>query len=264
MPTVVLTEPAPSNPSPSEMWRAMITSARLRFLILASACVLLGVSASLGHGYPWTTLDLVLVFVGAVAAHASVNMINDYFDFRSGLDATTQRTPFSGGSGALVTTPQAAPAVLWGGIACLVVTILIGLRFVAIHGGTMLPIGLLGVALIVFYTPWVNRRPWLCLVSPGIAFGPLMVMGTSVALTGEITPLSMLVSIVPGCLTDTLLLVNQYPDIEPDRRVGRRHLPIVYGRRTCALFYAVITGLAAARSSSASRARRCLWPVRSP
>lgn len=228
-----------TDPTQSDVWRAVIKASRVPFLILAPVNVLLGVAASVGHGYPWTSVELALVFLGALAAHASVNLINEYFDFRSGLDGTTQRTPFSGGSGALVMTPQAARAVLYAGIGTLVLTILIGLRFVAIHGGTMLPIGLLGVAIIVLYTPWLNRRPWLCLVSPGIAFGPLMVIGTSVALTGEITPLAVFVSIVPGCLTNTLLLVNQYPDIEPDRRVGRRHLPIVYGRRTCALVYAV-------------------------
>ena len=50
--------------------------------------------------------DLMLVLIGAVSAHISVNTFNEYFDFLSGLDAKTVKTPFSGGSGALVENPN--------------------------------------------------------------------------------------------------------------------------------------------------------------
>ena len=48
----------------------------------------------------------------------------------------------------------------------------------------LLPIGLLGLVLVVSYTPWITRHPLLCLVAPGLGFGPVMVLGTLVALTG--------------------------------------------------------------------------------
>ncbi len=42
----------------------------------------------------------MLALLGAFLAHISVNTLNEYFDFKSGLDLETIKTPFSGGSGA--------------------------------------------------------------------------------------------------------------------------------------------------------------------
>ena len=40
---------------------------------------------------------------------------------------------------------------------------------------------------------------------------------------------------MPFFLVSDLLLLNQFPDIEADRQVGRRHFPILLGRR-CSVF----------------------------
>ena len=40
-----------------------------------------------------------MVFLGLLLTHISVNVLNDYFDYRSGMDLATKRIPFSGGSG---------------------------------------------------------------------------------------------------------------------------------------------------------------------
>src|SRR5512140_758758 len=74
---------------------------RVPFLILTPACALLGLGSAVwttGHVNVW---HFLLALIGAVSAHISVNAFNEFFDFRSGLDAQTQRTPFSGGSGTL-------------------------------------------------------------------------------------------------------------------------------------------------------------------
>nr|WP_282450959.1 UbiA family prenyltransferase [Marinobacter bryozoorum] len=78
-----------------------------------------------------------------------------------------------------------------------------------------------------------------------LAFGPLMVMGTHFVLTGEYSLVSAFASLIPFFLANNLLLLNQYPDIEADRQVGRRHLPIVYGRRFSTQVYGVQLGLVA-------------------
>lgn len=216
---------------------AVLMSMRLPFLVLAPVCVLLGVATALmSHGTLAVT-DLVVVLIGAVAAHISVNTLNEYQDFHSGLDAQTVRTPFSGGSGSLVQRPAAARAV-WIATACsLAVTVLAGGYLLQRHGPAILPLGLAGVAIIVTYTRWLNRQPWLCLMAPGLAFGPLMVVGTHFALTGEYSVLAGYVSLVPFFLVNNLLLLNQLPDIEADRNVGRAHFPIVYGVRASARMY---------------------------
>lgn len=210
---------------------------RLPFLILTPACVLLGVGTALRASGRVNPFHVALVLVGAVAAHISVNAFNEYFDFRSGLDARTTRTPFSGGSGVLPAQPEAAPLALATAVTALVITAAIGLFFTRLRGPLLLLLGLLGLFIIVTYTVWLTRKPLLCLIAPGLGFGPLMVVGTHVALTGEFSWAALVASLVPFFLVSNLLLLNQFPDVEADRSIGRRHLPIVVGRRTSSLVY---------------------------
>ena len=65
-----------------------------------------------------------------------------------------------------------------------------------------------------------------------------MVMGTYFVLTGHYSWPAFFASLVPFFLVSDLLLINQFPDVEPDRSVGRRHYPIVLGRRRSSLIYA--------------------------
>ena len=213
---------------------------RLPFLILTPVSIFLGVAASYQVLSSLPYLDLSLVFIGALSAHISVNTFNEYSDFRSGLDAITVKTPFSGGSGALIENPNRLDSVYYAAIASLLITISIGIYFIVSRGALILPIGLVGVLIILTYTQWLNRYPLLCLLAPGIAFGPLMVVGTGVVLTGHYSLFSTYISLVPFLLANSLLLLNQFPDIEADKSVGRRHFPIAYGVKASSILYGVI------------------------
>ena len=210
---------------------------RLTFLVLPPACVLLGVGTALWDYGEINVLYAVLAFVGSVAAHISVNALNEYFDFRSGLDLRTRPTPFSGGSGTLPARPEAARSALITGLAGLAVTALIGVFFLFVWGLALLPLGLLGLIVVVSYTNWITRYPFLCLIAPGLGFGTLMVMGTDFVLTGTYTWTASVASLVPFFLVSDLLLLNQFPDVEADESVGRRHYPIVIGRKASSVIY---------------------------
>lgn len=210
------------------------------FLLLTPACMALAIVLAwlstdhAGSTWGWHAL---LALVGALSAHVSVNALNEYVDFRSGLDQQTQRTPFSGGSGTLPAQPALASTALWTGLISLSVTGAIGVFFLASWPGSAIelaPLGLLGLLLIVAYTPWVTRRPWVCLIAPGLGFGPLMIAGTQLALNGHASPMAWLASLVPFFLVNNLLLLNQFPDVEADRAVGRLTLPIMLGKRASA------------------------------
>ena len=226
--------------------RTLLSSTRPSFLVLTPACVLLGIATAYSSGSALNLVDICLLLIGALSAHISVNSLNEYHDFISGLDAKTMRTPFSGGSGALVAHPAAAAAVRALGYFFLATTILIGLYFAYQHGSLILPFGLLGVVIILAYTPVLNRYPVLCLLAPGIGFGPLMVGGTHVILSGNYNETAMLASMVPMFLVSNLLLLNQYPDIEADKSVGRYHFPIAYGIERSTQMYGLFVLLAAA------------------
>lgn len=218
--------------------KAVLQTVRPPFLVLTIACVFLGLAVAL-NARPSVDFSMAaLVLLGALLAHVSVNMLNEYFDFKSGLDLKTEKTPFSGGSGALPGHPEAAGVTVTIGALSLVGVMLIGVYFILERGAEILPVGLVGVALIVAYTPWINRSPLLCLIAPGIGFGILMVGGTCMVLTGGVSQTAWLASLVPFFLTNNLLLLNQYPDVEADASVGRKTFPIVHGPGKSSTVYA--------------------------
>ncbi|MGZ8189972.1 MAG: prenyltransferase [Methylococcaceae bacterium] len=218
--------------------KAVIQTMRLPFLILTPVCIFLGVSAVVVNMANINWYLLVPALLGALFAHISVNTFNEYLDFKSGLDLTTIRTPFSGGSGALPNNPEAASAVFTVGTVSFMATLVIGIFFVRTCGIGVLPIGALGFALITTYTEWLNKNPFLCLVAPGTGFGFLMVVGTYYILAGEYTLLPWVIAVIPFFLVNNLLLLNQYPDIQADIRVGRNHFPIAYGTKNSNMIYA--------------------------
>lgn len=212
-------------------------AARPNFLSLTPVCVLLGIAAALQSAAQVDIGESLLVLLAALLGHISVNLLNEYHDFRSGLDHLTARTPFSGGSGALPAHPQAAAAAGTAGAVALVGSVAIGLYFIADKGWALLPLGLVGVLLVVAYTPLITRWPLLCLLAPGLGFGPVMVAGSAFVLSGSYSWTAAVASLPPLFLVSNLLLINQFPDVEADRQVGRRHLPIALGRRRAAVLF---------------------------
>ena len=211
---------------------------RVPFLVLPPACVALGAGTAVWTSGEINILYLILALIGAVAAHISVNAFNEYFDFKSGLDQRTVPTPFSGGSGTLAAHPEAARTALISASVALAVAAAVGIYFLAVWGPAILPLGLLGLIVIVIYTPWMTRVPFLCLIAPGVGFGPMMTMGTDFALTGSYTWTAFIASLVPFFLLVNLLLLNQFPDVDADRSVGRRNYPMVVGRKNAAYIFA--------------------------
>jgi 1,4-dihydroxy-2-naphthoate octaprenyltransferase len=206
--------------------------------------VLLGVGTAVWTQGAVNGWHVFLVFVGAVTAHISVNALNEYFDFRSGLDLRTQRTPFSGGSGTLPANPAMANKAAITGMVTLAIAIVVGAYFLTLWGWGLFPLGVLGLVIIAAYTAFITHLPLACLLAPGIGFGLLMIMGTHFALTGSYSWTAFVASLVPTFLVSDLLLLNQFPDVEADASVGRRHYPIVLGRKRSSLIYGAFLLLA--------------------
>ena len=210
---------------------------RVPFLILTPACVLVGIGTAVWSSLHVNLLDIFIVLIGAIASHISVNAFNEYYDFKTGLDFRTQRTPFSGGSGTLPESPEASRYALATAWISFTIAAVVGAYFIFTQGLLLLPVGILGLILLIVYTVWLTRNPVLCLIAPGLGFGVLMVMGTHFALTGEYSWTSFIASLVPFFLVSNLLLINQFPDVEADQSVGRKHFPITIGRAKSAWIY---------------------------
>ena len=213
---------------------------RAPFLLVTLVSVLVGVSVAVYQSYHINALYLGLAFVGALLSHIAVNVLNEYFDYKSGVDFKTMKTPFSGGSGVLPAGRLNPRNVYIVGIGCIAGIIAIGSYFIYAQGPLIIPLGVVGVITIYFYTTYITRSPLLCAIAPGLGFGPLMVMGTYFVLTGTYSLAAGLASLVPGFLVSNLLLLNQCPDVEADASVSRRHLPIAVGRGKSSLVYSAL------------------------
>lgn len=226
-----------SNPS-------VLGVTRPPFLILTPVCVLLGVAVTANGSLSVDWTAAAIAMLGALTAHVSVNALNEYEDFKSGLDLQTDRTPFSGGSGTLVLDPALAEQARLIGLATLALTAVCGLALAWRVGWGLVPVGLVGLALVYFYTSRINRHRWLCLIAPGLGFGPLMVGGTAYAASGTWTWSAAIASLVPFFLVSNLLLLNQFPDVSADRSVGRDNLPIALGLKPSLQVYGLFALLA--------------------
>ncbi|WP_215396573.1 prenyltransferase [Rheinheimera oceanensis] len=222
------------------MFKALAGVARLNFLTLTVTCIALAAGASWQAGHALHPGTLALVTAVGLSAHISVNAFNEYFDFKSGLDFLTERTPFSGGSGTLVRYPTASTSALTLAIVSLLLTICGGLYLSYQLNWLPLMLGMPGVVLIYAYTQYVNRWPLLCLLAPGIGFGVFMTLGSYWVLAGSVSAAAWVLAVILLLLISNLLLLNQFPDVDADRRVGRRHLPIVIGRRRSAIVYTLL------------------------
>ncbi|MDM8000913.1 MAG: prenyltransferase [Dehalococcoidia bacterium] len=213
---------------------------RPQFLILTPICVLLGIAAAVYDDFNLNAAHVILTLVGALLAHISVNVLNDYFDYTSGVDLATRRTPFSGGSGILPAGLLKPRQVYLFGLASLIGAAAVGIYYTIEYGWQILPLGILGVLTVYLYTTHITKNPLLCAIAPGLGFGPLMVVGTYFTQTGQYSLTAGLASLVPGFLVSNLLLLNQFPDVEADKVASRRHIPIVWGRRFGARVYATL------------------------
>ena len=181
----------------------------------------------------------VLAWVGTVLAHISVNVLNDYFDHRSRLDFHTQRTPFSGGSGILTAGLLEPTKVYILGLVSLFVAAVIGVYFIAVQGWGLLPILLIGGLSAYFYTPLFSRWQIGELLA-GLGLGTLPVLGAYFVQMGGYSWEVLVVSLPPGFLTANLLLLNEFPDLEADRKVGRRNLVMALGTKMAGWLYTAL------------------------
>jgi len=220
----------------------LVSITRANFLPLTIVIVLAGLAAAFYSHRSILPIDAVLVMMGALLTHASVNAFNNYFDYRSKIDAKTPKTPFSGGVNVLVEgimKPSEALAV------CLFTIIgaaLIGIYFLVRLFNVLLPLIVYGAFIIVLYTPVLSRAPALSEIVAGSGFG-LMGLGVYVTQTGLIDATGVAILTPITILVALLLFLNEFPDAEVDRVGGRRHIVILLGKRGSAWLY--VTGQAA-------------------
>jgi 1,4-dihydroxy-2-naphthoate octaprenyltransferase len=209
------------------------------FLLLSVVLAFLGTCIAWFDGY-FHLGHAILAFIGLLLCHISVNVLNDYFDFKSGIDLKTRRTPFSGGSGMLPSAALQPRQVFWFGMICFFLAVPIGIYFVLIKGWLLLPLLIAGSICILLYTQLITKLGWPEW-APGLGLGTLPVLGAYFVQTETYTLPAIIAAIPSGFLVHNLLLLNEFPDVEADKIANRKTLPITMGMGGAGIFYTVLT-----------------------
>jgi 1,4-dihydroxy-2-naphthoate octaprenyltransferase len=180
----------------------------------------------------------LLTLVGAVCVHGATNLINDYFDYKSGVDRpgapTTLYRPHPLVQGLI--SPQ---AVLWVSAGLYAIAAIIGLALLALKGAGLLWFILVGAIASFFYTAGLIKYKYLALgeLSVFLMWGPVIVGGTYFVQRGSLSPDAVLISVPFGLLVALVLLANNLRDIDYDRSAGIATLGTLLGQQKTRVLY---------------------------
>ena len=193
------------------------------------------IAVSVGLALGWSqniSIDIftaALTMGGVIALHASVDLLNDYWDFKRGIDTATKRTKMSGGTGVLPEGLLRPEQVYRAGIGFLILGSLIGGYFVITDG--VIIAAILGFAIISIYfysTKIVDSG--LAEIFVGIK-GTMIVIGTYFIQNNMVSVDSIFSGIMIGILSSAVLFITSFPDYNADKSKGRKTLVIILGRQ---------------------------------
>ncbi len=216
-----------------------IKETRPQFLLLSVVLAFLGTSIAWYYG-PVNIWHALLAGFGLTLTHGSVNAINDYFDYKSGIDLNVERTPFSGGSGLVPEGKLSLKQALMVGVVTSLTALAIGVYFVMVKGWLLVPLLAVAALCLVLYTPVILKTPWPEW-SPGLGLGILPILGFYFVQAGRYDWAVLVASVPSGILVHNLLLLNEFPDVEADRKGGRRNTPVLFGMEAAGRLFRTAT-----------------------
>ncbi|MBI4131768.1 MAG: prenyltransferase [Nitrosarchaeum sp.] len=211
------------------MFAVWLRVIRVRFLLASIIAVSVGLAINWRQNSTVDPLDAVLTFAGVMALHASVDLLNDYWDYKRGIDTATKRTKMSGGTGVLPEGLLKPSTVYRAGIGFLILGSVIGFYFVLTDGIIIAMILSFAILSIYFYSTKI--------VDSGLAEffvavkGTMIVLGTFFIQSNQITLESILGGIVVGVLSSLVLFIASFPDHDADKSKGRKTLVITVGKK---------------------------------
>jgi len=206
---------------------AWIEAARPRTLPAAAAPVLLGSALAFAKGC-FLPLPAGIALAFALLIQVGTNFANDYYDARKGADTPERLGPTRAVAAGLI----APGAMRAAALVTLALAFCVGLTLVYWGGWWLVAVGVLSVVCALAYTGGPFPLAYLGLgdVFVFLFFGLVAVMFTEYVQCGTFSLEGLLLGAGCGLLSNNLLVVNNYRDIETDRAVGKRTLPVRFGR----------------------------------
>jgi 1,4-dihydroxy-2-naphthoate octaprenyltransferase len=224
--------------------KTIIRIIRAPFLTAVVVPVLSGSCVAWSEGFfHWGFFLLTLL--GAVCVQAASNMSNDYFDHLSGADEDNRElTPFSGGSRVIQDGTLGARQVLIVSTILYLVGAAIGVCLALARGWPVLWLGLIGVFMAFFHNAPPFRLyylvPGLGELAVGLGFGPVTVLGAYYVQAQQLNLGALWASIPVGLLIAAVLYINEFPDYQADKSVGKKTLVVALGRERAVWGYIVL------------------------
>ncbi len=209
---------------------------------------------TLAAAIAWARYDVfdpvafLLVFVGVTVHHFGLNMLDDVLDYVHAVDRAwgDEKNPYTGGSGVLTEGLLTVGDLKRGVAVCYGITIAIWIYLGFLKGWPVLLIGAIGILSSIFYTVPPVKFAYRGFGELGLLvnFGPVLVSGSYYVQRQTLDPEPLLVSLVPGFLMWSMIVINEIPDYEEDRLSGKMNLVARFGRRTGVILY--LAGLVSA------------------
>jgi 1,4-dihydroxy-2-naphthoate octaprenyltransferase len=241
---------APREAGAAAVARALVEMSRPEQLLLMAVVYATGVALAVARGAAFDPAGASLGFLVYLPVAASVHYANEYAD--RGTDLLTDRTPFSGGSGALARTRLDPRVALWAAVAALGVG---GAASLSAYAAGRLSGAALALLAAVAVLGWGYSLPPLALAWHGLGevdnalLGGVLLPSYGVAVAGALSPDVPLAFVPFGFVVFVNLLATTWPDRGADAAVGKRTLATRFEPRTLRRLY--LAGVAGAVASVA-------------
>jgi len=184
---------------------------------------------------------LILTLLAAIFIQIAVNLANDYFDFKKGVDTEHRIGPKRVSQSGLIQPKTVFSVMLLStalAVACAGYLMLIG----------GLPIVFLTIASVICVI-WYSGGPFplaslgLGEVTVFLFFGLVAVLATQYLQTGNINVTGIVLGCQMGLISASIMLVNNIRDIETDRAAHKRTLVVRLGKPTAQQLYILLLAL---------------------
>lgn len=229
----------PAPPKGAKLW---LMAARAFSFPASIIPILFGsvLAVVLNPGIDFNYLNFFLTLIGAVLVHVGTNLINDIYDYKTGMDKEDKELGIPHGGSMVLSMGIMGMKQMWtGAIVSLALAVLIGAYLYTQAGIWILYLSLFGLLSAIFYTakPIALKYKALGDIQVILSFGTGMTLGAYIVQTGEFSWMPVIFSIPLGLLIDAILHSNNIRDINFDGKFGVKTLPILIGEKLSIKFY---------------------------
>ncbi|MCP4632659.1 MAG: 1,4-dihydroxy-2-naphthoate octaprenyltransferase [candidate division Zixibacteria bacterium] len=214
---------------------------RAPFLTASALPVVIGVTLAVYETGSLSWFTAILTLISAVCLQVGTNVLNDYYDHKTTDDDINETpTPFSGGSRVIQDGLFSPRSVFILGSVFFIIGIIVGLYLWSITpGNTVLYLGLIGFLSGFLYTatPFKLGYRGIGELLVGLNFGVLEVFGAYFVQTHHFSWSTVFAGVPMSLLIAAVLYINQFPDYDADKAVGKKHWVVRLGKEKARVYY---------------------------